>query len=247
VSYLSEVLADAPLGYWRMAESGGARLANIGSAGLGGYFQSLLAPLALPYTGPNANGGSCNMNPALAYFTDPVATVWTFEALVYWGRPQANNAKSFAEFADNPANAAWRFQIDCPTSHFRVLRNGAALITNAVARPPDHWYHVVTVQDGVNVTLYMNAVADGAAASPTPGNLVAPVTLMSDTVSGANPSMWMSEAALYDVALTPARITAHFLAIDNFASPVWRGVTTTDTSGILAQIRDAVYKTFSNT
>lgn len=129
-------------------------------------------------------------------------------------------------------------------------------IIDAVAFPLRQWVHVVATHDGANLRLYKNAVLVNTAAVAAVAATTALVLIGRRNGGGNISNAWISEVAIYNAALSAARINAHFLALNNVPSnPVKQtpaipigsngGVipVSTDVSSILS----AVQKTFPTT
>ena len=95
-----------------------------------------------------------------------------------------------------------------------------------MALDTNQWYHVVGVYDGTNISIYVNGALGGTTPfdnTPRPNtNSTIPLTFgaRADGASGA--FEWaglIDEAAVYDAALSPAQIMAHYQAGTN-AAPV---------------------------
>ena len=76
------------------------------------------------------------------------------------------------------------------------------------------WAHMVGVYTGSLVRLYIDGVEQGVAAafSDPLNNAGQPVIMGYSTISDTFQNMRLDEVAVYNYALTPARIMAHFLA-----------------------------------
>jgi len=247
VSYLSEVLADNPAHLWRCAEGGGWRLADIGATRRSLIVNANFGQQPLPYTGPNPDSGSVASG---ARITGPIPAFgvgsWTIE-LLFWSVTQTSALQTVLEVGDvvntrvgllhssnGTGGANWYYGL------------GPTNVPSSIVLTPEVWHHLVLVNDTVNLTSYVNAVQDGQIAAPATSNLGQQAWLNSDHAVVAPAGVWAAEYALYASALSPTRVTAHFLQLPVMSSPVYRGLTNSDQSGVLAEIRAAVYKTFSN-
>ncbi len=85
-------------------------------------------------------------------------------------------------------------------------------ITSTRSVQNGQWYHVAVTYDGTTMTLYLNGQPIGSVASP-------PATLGTNSLkigargddAGARLNGCMAQVALYDHALTPATVQAHYL------------------------------------
>lgn len=248
MSYLTEVIADSPIHYWRMADPGGYRLGDIGSAQHASMTPNQGPSLStiVPYTGPNANGGSAASGIRLFTFC-PIVGGTTFSIeLLFWGIVKGSAyskvvevetaAGQYASLSVNPgAFAAWS------------VGSGPSVTTGSHTVTPESWHHCVLTNDGTTVRAYLDALTDGTASPPTMTLFPIEVDISGDhTNANEKSGFWISELAIYSTVLSPTRINAHFLALDNNSPPIWRGTSASDTSSLLSQladIRDAVIRT----
>ena len=159
----------------------------------------------------------------------------------FWAKPSQTAAlecpAASVEFISTPVSQrnGWLFyQGDSTLSDgngwlFRQYNNsGLANLTGAsmdLALDTNQWYYVVGVFDGTNISVYVNGALGGTTnftSTPRPNtNSLIPLTFgaRADGASGYFVySGQIDEAAVYDAALSPARILAHYQAGTN-ASP----------------------------
>lgn len=239
--YLSEVLADNPLHFWRLADAGGHRATDIGST-RGSMNSGSTDPYTWPYTGPNSDGGSRDAGIRLSTIelASLAASQWSIELLIWpfsYGAAYAcgvgfggYNIGAQLNFVGGVRSVTWRNLV------------GSILVGGGINIATERWHHLVLVNDASHLTAWVDAVQDGQIA-----NLATDTPFQYGIAGEPNgPSNWamgsnVAEFAFYRSALSPSRITAHFLAIDNLSGrPTWKGSTASDTSAILA----AVTRTF---
>jgi hypothetical protein len=221
--YAGAVLADAPSGYWRLAETGSASTAadqtgtNPGTY-LGGL--TLGRPGALAGDADTAatfDGASGTVQIANAAGLNPTSAL-TLEA---WIRPSVFPVSSNAILRKD-GQYALRLRSNGALV-FRLWKGDVSqdVVTGASAARVGAWTHVVGTWDGATMTIYVNG--DPKASQP----LSAPIdTAGSGLFLGStyNSFDWftgdMDEVAVYGKALTAARVAAHYLsAIQSDTTP----------------------------
>jgi Concanavalin A-like lectin/glucanases superfamily len=252
VSYLSEVLADAPLHYWRLLDPDGSLVKDVGSTP-----QDLLPTHSLVnsgnalehYSGPVSDGAAalflavpymCNNQPILA-------PPFTFEWWVYSiNHVDTQGSQIVISSNANGAGTVLFQATDQAGGTFLQAQVGSDSVSYAAASA-HHWHHAVLVYTGAAITLYVDAVQQATLAVVTAHSILG----SSIAVGGLAPNgsegafRFLSEVAVYGIALSPARITAHFLAADNTASSPVRAQTAVSDSTLISQILNAVRRIVS--
>jgi hypothetical protein len=259
-AYSTAVLADSPFDYWRCADPDGQIAYDLGSDHKALAARNYEAKLG--YTGPISDGGafySTNQGPL--WFLDAVA--WappiTLE-VIYWQQMIFNRQQKIItlEASDLTYNGP---SINIETSGKPSLASGGSTLVGANVASKQAWHHLVAVFTSSGRTLYMDAISQASDAVVMPsGN-----GYRSLGCRGIDLLAWcegfISEAAVYKSALSPTRINAHFLAIDNVPSnPIYKGpggsvggvpvFIVTDVNSILTDVSAvlaAVQKTFPTT
>jgi hypothetical protein len=227
--YASAVLANSPLGYWRLNETSqppAADVANnsgsLGAAATGYYVGAASHPVsgALKATTDaaasyDATAGTVTAAPYLAALNPDGA--FTVEA---WLNPGADTTAaaptcplSSGQFA-SPRSGWLIYQVDTGWAFRMYNENGTAFSVNLVGGPAPvvgTWSHVVAVYDGTTAYVYVNGVQ---AASDTPTGYV-PSAGGSFYIGGrADASFWWNgqadEVAVYDTALSASVISSHY-------------------------------------
>lgn len=239
MSYASEVLADAPIAYWRLGESSGTRVldssghtrtAALTGSGVTRNQGSLLLTDADPSTA--FAGGWAVINPAAwMSVTALTAEAWFTVTSTHSGiiLARINYATGFGNsYSWHLLHLGNRLYAEV----FRASSSTYAVVQSAVGSiVVGQTYHAVLTYEPSTGTaaLYLNgvSVATAALAPPlTPGDVG--ITIGSDWAnhgSTANHQGRIDEAAVYATALSPARIAAHYQAglSDPAASSWWDG------------------------
>jgi hypothetical protein len=207
------VLADAPLGYWRLGEASGAAMRDELGLRDGAYSGGpLLGQPGALLGDPDA---AAQFNGAGAYASVPYSAalnpgVFSAEA---WAHPTGGSGAYRGVLGSRAYPAGWVLYAGADDTWQFWLNSGAAML--ALRGPPvvlNRWTHLVGTFDGTTARLYVDGAlrASGAVASYTP-NAAQPLTV------GQGPpdnGFWfpgrIDEAALYGAALSPARVQAHY-------------------------------------
>ena len=230
MSYVLTVLADAPRHYWRLTDPGGGLLHDIGAAAQRAL--TLVGSSTLPYTGPASDGGSAwfDANAGAWHVSgDTVKSPFSCEGWV-WLHALVGAARGlFGHYANVQTTAA----------NTILFASGGPNVTSPAVLTEQAWHHVVGTYgpaggaklwiDGVNVAL----AAYGAAWGP-----FAQVPAVGMFAAGTNfCSANIAEVATYDIELSPARISSHYLAADNLGSrPVFRTSGTPGANGSVVTV-----------
>lgn len=226
MSYLTEVLADSPVHFWRLADPGGAVANDIGSARpsmlINQYGGGGLDPSGFSqgYSGPVLGGGSAVFNTLslrgpLGTFTTPC----TFEAWVWL---VTSGTRCFVFGCGDGANE----------HGISIETNGNAEIYGLTPGGNPHggnvtenqWHHLVATTNETTGIIYLDGVNVASSAADHRAHGSNRFTISGDPNSTNNGSMLgaIAECAFYSTALSSARVSAHYAAADNLGQPpVW--------------------------
>jgi hypothetical protein len=203
MSYFSEVLADAPLAYWRLGESAGTTAADASGYGRTGTYQ---------------NGPALGESGALGTDTDTAARFdGSDDRIDLAGVPALGTTFSIELWLKWDAGAdSYQTLIGQANGAFSLfIRNDGRLdlfysATDhhfAPALQPGVWQHVVVSVAAGAATCYLNGASIGTAASVATG--FQPDRIANNT-AGDTFKGWLDEVALYATALPAARVAAHY-------------------------------------
>lgn len=214
--YRSAVLDDRPLGYWRLGEvpaswTGHDEMDPQREIWLGGHTAVPGALAGDPNTALRFGGAAQYFTPG--YYQDDFAghDPFTLEA---WIRPAGLNANTRRVFSSETADAGYLVGVRSDGIVFSRHAGGRWSTLKAPVHP-GAWTHVVATYDTSQVMrLYVNGVRTGALAS----TLALPAVTNFDRQLeiGALRGRWrfyegdMDEVAVYDHALSPERVAAHY-------------------------------------
>lgn len=223
MSYLSEVLTDNPIHYWRLADQGGRLAHDIGSA----------TPLILgatmaetfPYTGIASDGGAAaaaasRLRSAGSGVHLP-ATGWAMEVWAFLSNDLNSAANQVIfDLTDDAHGVTLRCwaQTDGKwgsAGTFFANQLSATLTWNA-------WHHVVYEFTGAARNTYVDGASIASVASGAFGAADYRVDLGSNGSGGEFCYGGIAEAAVYDHDLGLTRVAAHYGAADTTtASPIY--------------------------
>src|SRR6266511_3938604 len=241
-AYSTEVLADAPIGYWRLRESLGTTALDEGGNSAGPFNGTYAGSFTLNQAGPlyggsgaawltNASNGNVIIGNVAAL---NLAGDLTIE---FWWRPSAASELGQETLLGSSATAPAPYEV---TTTALGVGNGArpgysgwdqsgqlALSyplgwTNGIL-PANVWGHVAITRQAGQITFYVNGTAYPAVRSHQ--SAVQPSASVNVRIgwnvrdSGAILDGRMAHVAIYDHALSPDRIAAHYAApFDTFVS-----------------------------
>lgn len=207
--YANTVLADGPIGYWRMDAVSGTTETDRTT---GGHNATYVGTVALKQAGPITDGdtavaftsGGSGAGDTGGYATATVAApgaAWTLEAWIKRGTDAA-----LREIVS--INAA-EVLVGAGASVASYSDSGGTKITGLKTVTDSAWHHVVVTCTGSVVALYVDAGADGTFAG---GNVLAATTLNIGRfyTGGFTWGGSIDEVALYNIVLTPAQIANHY-------------------------------------
>jgi len=223
MSYLSEVLADNPSHFWRLADPGGEWAADIGSAAPQMMIvkpQTNGSIAIMGYSGPASDGGSALLLTPSYLQTVPIQATFPFSV----------ECCVFLDYVTAALQAFVAWNYDTQTVGLAV---GGALpgvyvayssAGNVAGGVPSKyvWDHVVGVYTAAATTLYVNGVnvgAGGATALAGVTNIyLGRTSVNGQPIQGDS----IAEVAIYPTALSAARVLAHFNALDQrHSTPVY--------------------------
>ena len=224
-SYYAEVIADSPIAYWRLGEASGTNAVD----DIGTYDATYNGSPTLGTTGLLATDSDTAVDFLVndwAEYSSPIintSSTWTIEAIV--NTTVANAASGRAIYAERAATGDNIIKLDCNQTAtdgiFVTLRNdaGTLLQTSGFGIPAindgvDH--HVAVTRNGSSIYLYFDGVEYGPATwsgGSTFTNANRRSRIAGDAGDGnADFTGVVDEVALYDTALSAARLSAHYTA-----------------------------------
>lgn len=231
--YVQAVLGGGPLGYWRLNEPSGNVAHDYMSGRNGTYYGVTLNQAGYNPLDPDR---SARFGPANNSYVGGIpidfggsgSKSFSIEAWVRGGA-QATDAGIVTK---GTGAGGEQFNLDTGSGAGHAFRffvrdgTGNARLANGTIAPNGNWQHVVGVCNQVigHVILYVNGVSN-ASDTITPGNGI--LTSTNAATIGSRQSGtgaydhqfngWIDEVAIYQVALTPSQVQAHYAARTNVA------------------------------
>jgi hypothetical protein len=230
--YAAAVIADSPVGYWRLAEAAGPTALDSWGTNDGTYFgtETFGLPGALvhdpnPSVDFSGDGSSLVRVPFSPGFNgglDPNGS-WTVEC---WVWPDLNAAsEGFAvpvASVDLNANRSGYFFLEQPNGWQLRLGNSSGYIANwngaagsfGGVPQANTWYHLVGEYDGStgNGLAFVNGVQVKSASAAGLANNAAATFNIGDRGDGAPFAGRVDEVAVYSGVLSASRVQAHYYA-----------------------------------
>jgi hypothetical protein len=215
--YVAAVLADTPLAYWRLDESAGSTVCHDASGH--GNDAAVVGAVTLGVTGALAHDadtaghfdgktGQLDVGDKFDFVGLAPASIelWLKAEVIDTGYRHVETKMLYTD-AGQPDDGMYIYIHAGQTLGFE--RWNANTTQNAVASPltANAWTHVVGTFDGSAMALYVNGVQ-----VQTGGTSVAMVANGVHMLWGQSFQGTLDELALYDHALSAARVQAHFLA-----------------------------------
>lgn len=216
MSYSSEVLADSPLAYYRLADSSGTTMAdssgNSHSGTYGGGFTLNATGLLVGDSNKAVDFASASATVAGASWMTSTGAV-TFEALI---QPDTVSGASYNFIGvrddNNGTGNLWWLVIKA--TKLTALCRGTEF-SGSTTLVAGNTYHVAFTYDGTTAKVYLNGVLDGSSARTGAMSSTTYDLILGRWGNSGSPLYFdgrIDEAALYSTALSSTRIAAHYSA-----------------------------------
>ena len=223
-SYQDVVLADSPLGYWRLGESTGATTRDISGNGHHGIFEGTYTLAQSPAISGDSNyswkgNGSTGRIEVttLPQLTYPISVeAWVqFTSLSGWqtfmGRDTSiTSTQAMFYFQKSGIDNKLIFSLAKSDNNMANAVSNSAVTTGT-------WYHVVGTYDGTTIKLYVNGTLQTTTGSFS-SQLLTQLTNLQIGAGYYNRSVadyvnaYIDEAAIYTTALTSTQVSTHYNA-----------------------------------
>ncbi|NER81779.1 MAG: LamG domain-containing protein, partial [Leptolyngbya sp. SIO1D8] len=229
--FSEEVLADNPIGYWRFSEPmGSINAIDLSENGLNGHYST--SGLLLGHMG--VGGGDRGVlfeglgNGRVSVPDDALlnpANI-TIEALVSWSGSNGFQQRIVEKSSSLSGTEAGYGLSILDDGRVRVelkTGGGVSFVTSQTSLVPLYASHVVGTYDGSTISIYINGILDTRESAQFPGSIQStPNDLgIGNQVERDRPFKGLiDEAVLYDLALSEARIAAHFAAAAVISEPI---------------------------
>jgi PKD repeat protein len=252
--YHEEVLADSPLLYVRFEEPSGATCANDGS--LGGNATAIGT-----YT-RNVTGGAAGLGKAISLGGDAATDAVTYPDhaslditgdVTYecWVKisSYASDQSVMTKGSDSSSVGGYLLRV-LTSRQLRIVQAGVAVLGTSTGTIPNDsgWHHIAFTRSGNTYTFYIDGAAAGSFTDSTTINAttvdfqIGREAHKDDHFSKSRPLLGsIDEVAVYNTALSAARIQAHYDARANvLVAPVaaFSGTPTTGPAPLTVQFTD---------
>ena len=219
-SYVSAVMADGPVAYWRLGEASGTdAMDQINNAHPGEYLNGVIlgepgAIIADSNTAARFNG--IDQRAEIPYAQDLNTPPLTVEVWANVGGNAGTYRSPFTSRADFPqrglvlyaaANDRWEFWNGRPAGGWDVL-SGPPVVMGT-------WAHLVAIHDGTNKTFYVNGELIGSMPNELLPNDEAITRIGAGATESPNGNYFFAgvidEVAVYPKVLSQERILTHFV------------------------------------
>jgi hypothetical protein len=228
-AYAAAVTEDSPVGYWRLGESSGPTAVDETASNDGTYTGGpVLGQSGAIADDPDTAVLFDGTDDCVVVDDDPALDVGDTFTLEAWIKRGSIGGEQ-AILSKGPGSFLFWF-VD--TGTLRLTRQDVAHVVDSTAAitDTDTWHHVAATKDGSTVLLYIDGVdVTGSVTDSTMVDTAHPLNIArrSNTENIEFPGL-IDEVAVYDSALSGARIAAHYAASglelsDAVEYPLWRG------------------------
>lgn len=217
------VLSDAPLAYWRLGETSGTTVHDSSATGtfVGTYANTpTLGQTGIPGAAPNLAAKFASISPTsnqqqCARFGDVLTLAGTKATIEFWVAI-VGSVVGFAPYVAR-GDTTWRVSTAVSSNTQVQFTFGAGQVTSStVANLADgNYHHVVCTYDQAHLTIYVDSVQVGQTAwstnLPTSSGKNVGIGYNSDQTTRYIQAV-MDEVAVYNTALSAARVLAHYNA-----------------------------------
>jgi hypothetical protein len=221
VTYASEVLADTPLGYWRLDDASGTFTDSSGNSRYG--LKTGIVTYSQPPATTTIGGTSCTF-PGTAYAQSSASWLNALTALSVEGWVKFTSTAIITIMGRDGGSGSFRqldFRANAGKIELVLWVSSATMLT--LASPLTYndgaWHHVVgtyvNAPSGNNMFVYVDGAQVNAMANPT--NLTQSPSTDNFFLAARAVSLtpWvgsLDELAIYNTALSSARVAAHYAA-----------------------------------
>jgi hypothetical protein len=208
--YADEVLADNPVSYWRLGEAAGTTADDELGVNAGTYVGTITLGATGALTGDSNTAVDFDPSDSVITVADSasldVGDVFTLEAWVnrdgVVGSAGGIISKQFNGYAiEDIGSGTWRFSHD-----------GVGTLTTATSDiPSTGWHHLVATKNGATINVYLDGV--DVTGATTDSTIVDNASTL--WIGRSGQGRWygkIDEVAIYDTALSGARVAAHYAA-----------------------------------
>jgi PKD repeat protein len=214
--YQSAVTADAPVGYWRLGDTGTGVAAVVGPAGtaVGGVTSTAGALVGDADAARSFDGSTGYLSVPSATALNPTGDL-SVEA---WAKPDVVHSGAVLQKGGASGYSVWQYRLSMTSGgQWRgtvFVGSTAYAVTSPASATLGVWTHLVLTRSAGTLSLYVNGALAATAAST--GTLNTTSSILGIGRSGESATSWfdgsVDEVAVYGQALTASRVAAHYAA-----------------------------------
>jgi len=250
MTYLTTVLADNPLHYWRLCDGKSAILHDIGSSPV--HLLANSPHVAGSYTGIESGGGSMYGFNLGGSILDGIQTTNASSIELWcWIGSSHGSLEAFL-VSHQDQGTSGQLQVAILSSGKVLGRISSGAVTDTAVLSKQAWHHIVVTYSTPTVTLYVDASNRGTATSA--GGTGGSFSLALGSLNNGTEPFYgfLAEVAEYNFALNSTQVSAHYAAVSSPPAPVSGDISSfsfTSGSGVfpadsLALILASVRKTY---
>jgi RHS repeat-associated protein len=217
--YAANVIADSPVGFWRLSEPGGnLAMDQSGFAGTGTYYGGYMPGGSMMPTDP---ARSTYFN-GTAYVTLPTYSITNAVTVEAWVYASTYNQSGFI-VGKTPVNQNWELFVYNNVIYWRtggVSCGTAGSYTDLTTPAPsvNMWHHIVAVENGTTGQIFIDgSLVASSSAMDVIGNTTYPVEIgRFGAYGGCGAGYYFTgsigNVAVYSAALSSVRVLAHYTA-----------------------------------
>ena len=212
----TQVLADRPLGFWRLGDASGS--ASAADASGNGLVAAVDPGVSLGQPGAISGDTAATFpgsGPAITVPATAVLDLGNAVSVEAWVRPTiaGQNGGILEKTVNGWVNSQYMLFLEAGVAKFRVrTASGALLPVDGPVLPLNAWSHLVGTFDGSALRLYVNGVLVATSAAAGPLNSGSGPVFVGRLGQNLYPFQGsLDEVAVFSGALSPDRIRAHYL------------------------------------
>jgi hypothetical protein len=213
-AYRSAVMADSPLGYWRLGEGSGTVAADQLATHNGTYaYGPALGQAGALFNDPATSVGFDGTSQFVQVPSDASLnpSIFSFEI---WARPTGGAGTYRVAIASRNYPQGWTLVVGSFDDWEFWINSGTGLVTfGGGTATLNTWHHLVGTFDGTTAVLYVNGVrvASAAVSAAYQPQTRGPL-LISQSQPGSSSYFpgQLEEAAVYGTALSPTQVQHHY-------------------------------------
>lgn len=208
--YRDEVLADSPVGYWRLEETSGSTVADETSNGNDGTTNGGVILDVSSFTDELGSAvGIDSVDDYINHGSPSVLNITGDLTLEAWIKVAVDTAGGIMTWANNQTTYPFHAQVNSDGT-IQLNRDGTSIDSSSIV-DDDKWHHIVITDDRTNdqVTFYIDGVIDKQTSyTPSPSSGDGNFTLARESDGGYDGLL--DEPAVYSSVLSQSRVRAHY-------------------------------------